>query len=117
MKQLRNIKIDQPFCWQSKAVLRMFITHYDNAPKSKLTSALALYTILTFIASNQESDKFQTSASLLCAFSGLSRPTVFNFFKDFEALGILEIQRHRVKDRNLESDYLLLSINTIEGQG
>ncbi|NQV50212.1 MAG: hypothetical protein HQ507_06925 [Candidatus Marinimicrobia bacterium] len=92
MSDMRAMKNGKPFSWQEKDVLRQIQLMYDGSSK-ELTSAMALYLILTFVASNKATDSFDVTRAALSGYSGLSFPTIDTRLKDFEKLGIVKIKR------------------------
>jgi len=98
-----------PFSWQEKGVLRCIRAHLDES--SLLNSALAMYLVLSEIASNQQSDEFPVSYAKIAQMTGISRRTAIRIMKVFENLGIVKVKRRKEGNRNLNSIYTLLSGN------
>lgn len=81
-----------PFCWQDKPTLRKI---RELAPSPG--SALAVYLALTEIASDKESDTFQTTHHYIGKVSGFSWRTVLERLKDLQRIGVIEVQTPRMK--------------------
>ncbi|NQV14693.1 winged helix-turn-helix domain-containing protein [bacterium] len=96
-----------PFSWQEKEVLRCIRMHLDES--SLLNSALALYLVLTEIASNQQTEKFPASYAKIAQMTGISRRSAIRIMREFEILGIVNVKRRKEGNRNLNSVYTLLS--------
>ena len=108
MKTINNSRVIQhtPFCWQEKAVLRLIREHLDES--SLLNSALAMYLVMSEIASNQQEEKFSVSLAVIAEMTGVSRRTVIRIMKEFENLEIINIKRRKAGNKNLTSIYTLV---------
>lgn len=78
-----------PFCWQEKDILRL-IHRCEKFKKAEIATAIAVYTVLTYYASNNGSDSFQMKRQTLCNFLGRSPNVVDGYLKRFAELGVLE---------------------------
>jgi hypothetical protein len=85
---LRDIK-DGPFCWQSKAALRKV---RDNVADMKIgSSILKVYSALTEIASDEQSEIFETTQPHIATKALLSTATVKRALPILEELSALKI--------------------------
>jgi hypothetical protein len=80
------------FCWQDKATLRRIRENCEN-----YSSALAVYVALTVVASDQESDTFQTTHDWLGQLSGFGWRTVLERLKDLQRIGVVQISTPKLK--------------------
>jgi len=99
----RAIK-QEPFCWQSKAALRLIREAFDG--ENTVPSALAIYVALTEIASDKQSETFQTTHSWIAALSGWSSRTVRARLKALQEIKLIEII---TPDPRFANTYRLLS--------
>jgi len=75
-----------------------------------MNTALSTYVVLTECASNEESQTDTTvSLAQIAAMVGISRRTVIGIIQELEAVGVIDVQRHRVGRVNLPSTYWLVS--------
>ena len=111
MNQERNIK-DGPFAYQVKATIRILREHFDDSPKM-LTSALAIYLVLTELASNAAKNKpteiFTVTHGVIALYAGLSRRTVIELLTVFESIGIISVERRSDGKLKLSNHYTLLA--------
>jgi len=111
MSDMRAMKNGKPFSWQEKDVIRQIQLMYDGRDK-ELASAMALYFILTFVASNNGSDNFEVTRGSLRGLSGLSFPTIDTRLKDFEKLGIIKVKRDSW-DKNKKRLPAVITLNSL----
>jgi hypothetical protein len=113
MSKKRNIK-NGPFCYQTKAVIRLIREHFDDRPKL-LTSALVTYLVLTELASNAatktETETFSAAHGTIAAYSGLGRQSVISILAEFKAIGIIDVKRRTEGNLKLSNCYTLLSVS------
>lgn len=84
---------DKPFAWQEKSMLRLIETNFHKKAKAP---ALALYTVMAEIASNQGNEAFlETTISHLSKKAGLSPNTVKNALGKLRDLNIVASQQER----------------------
>lgn len=102
---IRDIR-QAPFAWVAKNILRLIREHFDSS--SQLTLALAIYLVLTEIASNLETNQFTTSYANIASKAGVSRRTVIRIMKQLEEIGIISIEERREGKRNLSNVISLL---------
>ncbi len=95
------------WCWMDKRALRKIREAFDR--DNAISSALAVYLALCEIASNKESEVFQTTHSYIAQNSGVSIKTVQRRLKILE-----EIELIRVSTPNLRapSNYTLLAVTS-----
>lgn len=107
---LQRCTKDGPFCWQNKRVLRRIRDHFDNT--NNISSALAVYTTLTEIASDEQSETFQRRILEIGARAGLSYKTTAKVLYRLEALSIIAIRRNKISGtlENAPSTYSLLGL-------
>jgi hypothetical protein len=93
-----NIKIrvfrDNPFCWQNKGVLRLIQKKYKG---QKLTSRVAVYTVLTQIASDSSSEDYETWGIKIMEMAGVGYTTLRTIFNEFGDMKILKREQERTK--------------------
>ncbi len=80
------------FCWQEKATLRKIREQIPN-----YGSALAVYQALTVVASDKESNEFQTTQEWLAQLAGFGWRTVLERLKDLQHIGVVEINTPRLR--------------------
>jgi hypothetical protein len=88
------------FAWQEKTVLRLIRESCPN-----YASALGVYSALTIVASDKQSDQFTTTHDWLGQLSGFKRRTVLDRLKELQRLGIVAITTPKMK---APSTYMLL---------
>jgi hypothetical protein len=81
-----------PFCWQSKIALRRIRDGVDE-----YGSALAVYCVLSVIASVQQSEQFQTTHKWISTLCGFSERTVRSRQVDLEKVGVAAISTPALK--------------------
>jgi hypothetical protein len=79
----------QPFAWQDKRVLRKIRDSFDSA--NTIASAIGTYNALTVVASDKESNEFQTTHAWLSGLSGFSERTVRERVADLARLGVVAV--------------------------
>jgi hypothetical protein len=101
---IRQIK-DAPFCWQHKPALRLIRDSFDT--EKTVASALGVYLALTEIASDKESEIFETTHGWLAQKSGLSARTVQNRLAGLSQIGLVKVSTPALKS---PSTYRLLPV-------
>ena len=96
---------EKPFAWQSKAALRKIRDSFDA--EKIVASALGVYYALTEIASDKETEIFQTTHAYIAQKSGLSPRTVQTRLVGLAEIGLVEISTPALK---APSTYRLLSV-------
>jgi hypothetical protein len=81
-----------PFSWQEKRVLRRIREGVED-----YASALGVYLALSVVASDKESEEFQTTYTWLSSLSGFSVRTVQSRIHDLATLGVIGVKVHRLK--------------------
>lgn len=104
MNDLRAIKA-APFCWQHKVALRKIREAFDA--EKTVASALAVYLALTEIASDDETEEFQTTHAWIANKSGVSPRTVQDRLTGLAEIGVVKIHTPALKS---PSTYRLLSV-------
>lgn len=79
---------DGPFCWQSKAALRLIREQFGEDPS--LPSALGIYSAITEIASDQGTEEPVTTHNWIAHISGYSVATVKRRVAELESERFLE---------------------------
>lgn len=106
-----NIKVrvfrGNPFCWQSKKILRMIQINYAG---QKLTSRVAVYTVLTQVASDNSAEEYETWGVKIMEMAGVGYTTLRNIFNEFEGLKIIK----RKQERTRKGTYGMLEISLLE---
>lgn len=92
--KLRTIKA-APFCWQHKSARRKIRDAFDRA--KTVHSALGVYDALTEIASDEESEVFETTHAHISQKSGWSPRTVQDRLPELEEIGLVVIQTPALK--------------------
>jgi hypothetical protein len=109
-----------PFCWQAKPALAALRAFYDGERLKQRSTAIAVYVALTEAASNQHQQGAVAVIHLAIAnATGTSRSTVKRYLSEFEAIGLIAIERRKVEGgANLPNVYFLLNLpSTHERQG
>ncbi|MBC8377462.1 MAG: hypothetical protein H8E26_15600 [FCB group bacterium] len=112
MSEMRAMKNKKPYSWQDKDVLRLIHLRYDGSDK-ELTTAIALYLVLTFVASNKGSDNFEVTRGALRGYSGLAFPTIDKRLKEFEELEIIKIVRNRWSKKDKKKLPLVVTLYSL----
>ena len=94
----------EPWCWQPKAALRLVREALDA--ENAVASGLLVYFALTEIASDKQSQTFQTTHSFIAMRSGLSPRTVQQRIQDLTDIGVLKCV---VPNLRAPATYTLLS--------
>jgi hypothetical protein len=84
-----------PFCWQHKAARRKIRDAFDR--DKTVHSALGTYDALTEIASDEESEIFETTHAWIALLSGFSQRTVGKRLPELEEIGLIEIDTPALK--------------------
>lgn len=107
---LRDIR-RAPFCWQDKATLRALRAYYDGDRRARRATALAIYLVLTELASDQHSQMHvETTHRAIWEATGTSEATVKRYLREFEDIGLVAIERRKVHaDISLPNIYALLT--------
>jgi hypothetical protein len=84
-----------PFCWQSKSTMRRIRDCLDGS--GSVASGLATYVALTEIASDEGSDKFETTHAHVALKSGFSPRTVQDRTQDLVSIGVLHYSKRKLK--------------------
>lgn len=94
MDEFRTIKA-APFCWQHKSQRRKIRAAFDR--DKTVNSALGVYDALTEVASDHESEVFQTTHAKLSEMSGWSPRTVQDRLQELKEIGLVEISTPALK--------------------
>jgi DNA-binding transcriptional MocR family regulator len=99
------------WCWQDKRTLRLLREYYDGERLKRRSTALALYVVLTEVASNQYNpSRAEATHRALWEMTGTSEATVKRYLQEFEALGLVAVERRKLEgDINLPNVYTLLT--------
>lgn len=93
-----NIKVrvfrENPFCWQSKGILRMLQKKFKGP---KLASRITAYTVITQVASDSNADEYETWGVKIMEMAGIGYSTLRKVLNDFEELGIIKRKQERTK--------------------
>jgi hypothetical protein len=96
---------DSPFCWQSKAALRLIRESLDK--ERTVASGIAVYVALTEIASDQQSETFITTEAWVAMKAGVSVKTASDRIKDLVVIGLVKVSTAKLK---APSTFTLLSV-------
>ena len=86
---------ESPFCWQSKVALRKIRESFDG--ENTVASAIGTYVALTEIASDEQSETFDTTHLYISSKSGLSASTVKKRVQGLKEIGIIDIYTPKLK--------------------
>jgi DNA-binding Lrp family transcriptional regulator len=102
-----NLRVcgEAPFCWQHKPALRKIREAFDA--EKTVTTALAVYLALTEIASDEESEKFQTTHSWISQKSGVSPRTVQTRLNQLKEIRVIDIFTPALKSPSI---YRLIAV-------
>lgn len=100
---------EPPFCWQHKPALRKIREAFDQ--EKTVSSALGIYGALTEIASDEESEVFQTTHAYIAQKSGFSPRTVQARLAGLAEIGLVEVSTPSMKT---PSTYRLLSVLSVQ---
>jgi AraC-like DNA-binding protein len=95
MNETRNLKTSGPWCWQSKAALRLVRDAHDAT--NDVTTALAVYVALTECASNEGKETFTAAHAWINRLSGVSVRTIQKHLKTFAEIGLIAIDVPRLR--------------------
>jgi hypothetical protein len=76
----------QPWCWQEKPILKYIRKSFE---KGEIATATAIYVALTEIASNRQSDSFNTKRATIAEMVGRSANSVDRYLGRFEELELI----------------------------
>lgn len=85
----------KPFCWQHKDARRRIREAFDRA--KTVHSALGIYDALTEIASDKQSEVFETTHAYIAQMSGWSPRTVQDRLDELVEIGLIEIHTPALK--------------------
>jgi hypothetical protein len=90
----RKIK-DGPFCWQSKDALRLIRDAFDS--RTFLSDALAVYVVLTEIASDEQAETFQRSRRAISERAGISLRQLDKVLDVFKSIGTVAVVINQIQ--------------------
>ncbi|MBI2415643.1 MAG: hypothetical protein HYV33_03215 [Candidatus Kerfeldbacteria bacterium] len=97
MNEIRNTENGKPFCWQSKPILRLIRETYT---RKRLCTAIAIYTVLTELSSNQNTQAYCQAYYIdIANHMGKSSSTAKRYLNEFVIMGIVRKQ-HRYQKNN-----------------
>lgn len=99
---------EPPYCWQNKDARRAIREHMNGHEST--SAALSLYDALTEIASNEKVETFKAGQPYIGTLAGLSARTVRRIEPILEQVGVVAIERPRMRGHHT---YTLLA----QGQG
>jgi hypothetical protein len=99
-----------PFCWQSKAALKLIKKAFGET--HGVCHALAVYLVLTRFASDEGADSFTREKSDIADAAGVSVRKCHDVLGRFSEFGLLQIQRNHFPGTSLKapSTYTLLAV-------
>lgn len=98
------------WCWQNKAALERISRGSDF---EAVQSRLAIYTVLTWIASDRKSEtaSFTTFVAEIARRAGASKSGTRAALRDLEAAGLITVEHHREGKLNTASTYNIVSLS------
>lgn len=95
------------WCWQSVGALGAIRSILEGKER---TTALAIYLAMTEIANEQRAvdEPFRATRAAIAERAGVTKRTLDRYADIFEKLGLLEVVRRRLGDRNLPNEWALL---------
>lgn len=113
VRDLRNAG----WCWQEKATLDVLRAYYDGERLKQRSTALAIYLVLTEIASDQRTpERAEVTHRAIWEHTGTSASTVKRYLAEFEQLGVLAVERRKAAgDVSLPNVYALLTPRSTDG--
>jgi hypothetical protein len=99
--QVRSRKPEPPYCWQSKAALRRIRETFDAT--GNVASAIAVYCVLTEIASDEECETFQKPGAFIGFRAGLKRTTIDTVLSILREIGLIDYPERRKGDKTLRT--------------
>ena len=106
---------DGPFCWQSKAALKLILDSFDDAENAACRTR-SVYLALCEIASDLGAAQFVVTKGLIGYRAGLSTRTVQRVLPDLVRAGVITISRN-ANGLKTASRYTLLSVSAPIGHG
>lgn len=94
-----------PWCWQEKSALRMI--NDADCFEGNGGSALAVYTALTWIASDHQRDTFSVSRRHIAARAGLSVSTLKRILPKLQQLDLIAIQPRYIEGIQTGNEYTI----------
>ena len=101
----------QPFCWQEKKILRLFKNNFEGAELSKY---ICLYTTLTWLDSDFNSQEIKWYAKTIMNRSGLGERWVQSALKKLEYFGIVQMSKVRKEDGTFSHSELIFTPENID---
>jgi hypothetical protein len=99
-------QVREPYCWQEKRILRTIRDVFEKRTGLK-SSAIALYTALTEIASDYQSDTFTVNQTTIGNRAGLTDRTLRKILPIFQTLGVVTVKRNYVDGLERQTTYCL----------
>ena len=99
------------WCWQEKATLDVLCAYYRDTRLKRRATALAIYLVLTEIASNQhEPGHAEATHRVIWERTGTSESTIKQYLREFVEIGLVAVERQKVHATiNLPNVYALLT--------
>lgn len=112
VRDLRNAG----WCWQEKATLDVLCAFYSDERLKRRATALAIYLVLTELASNDHSSTHaEATHRAIWERSGTSETTIKQYLREFVEAGLVAVERQKIhRDVNLPNVYVLLTPGAVE---
>jgi hypothetical protein len=112
VRDLRNAG----WCWQEKATLDVLCAFYSGAKLKRRPTALAIYLVLTEIASDaHNSTHAEATHRAIWERTGTSETTIKQYLREFIEAGLVAVERQKVhRDINLPNVYVLLTPGAVD---
>lgn len=95
-----------PFCYQSLGAVELIRGRFSGG---ELTSALGIYQTLTWVANEERRrDRIEKSRSEMAELAGVSDRTLDKYVDEFEALGLVEVERRQAGRAHLPNLWTLV---------
>jgi hypothetical protein len=104
----RQIKVDKPFCWQSKSAMKTMADIFDATRNT--ASARSVYVALSEIQSDEGSESFTRTIAQIASRAGVSYRTTTTILNCFEQANFIAVKRNTIAGTKLQapSTYVLL---------
>jgi hypothetical protein len=99
-RQVARAPGDGPFCWQTKAALRLIRDYFDAT--NNVSAARSVYLAFCEIASDEESDTYDATVAHIAKYAGLSTRTAGPLAASLGELRLINIKENKIPGTNLK---------------